>query len=105
MLAVDMPFIPPAFLQYLVGQAQAAPEAAVVVPREGGHLQPLCAIYRGKFAGAAENALRGGRNKIDPLFNVVRTLVIEPAQLEGAGFSTIIFRNLNTPEELEAGRA
>jgi molybdopterin-guanine dinucleotide biosynthesis protein A len=28
--------------------------------------------------------------------------VIEREELEGAGFSRAIFRNLNTPEELEA---
>lgn len=102
MLAVDTPFVPPEFLQYLLGQAHAAPEAAVVVPRAGGGWQPLCAIYRREFAGAAENALRARRNRIDLLFDVVRTRVIEQQQLEDAGFSPAIFRNLNTPEEMEA---
>jgi hypothetical protein len=30
--------------------------------------------------------------------------VIEQEELEGAGFSPSLFRNLNTPEELEAER-
>jgi hypothetical protein len=29
---------------------------------------------------------------------------IEEKELEGAGFSRNLFRNLNTPEELEAGK-
>jgi molybdenum cofactor guanylyltransferase len=102
MLAVDTPFVSWAFLQYLITQAQTAPEAAAVVARADGGWQPLCAIYRREFAGAAENALRAGRNKIDRLFDVVPTRVIEQDELEGAGFSPAIFRNLNTPEELEA---
>jgi molybdenum cofactor guanylyltransferase len=101
MLAVDTPFVPFAFLQYLVSQARSAPEAVVVVPRGDGGWQPLCAVYRREFAGAAENALRDGRNRIDRLFDVVRTRVVEQEGLEGAGFSPAIFRNLNTPEELE----
>jgi len=102
MLAVDTPFVSRAFLQYLISQSRAVPGATVVVPRGGGGWQPLCAIYRREFAGAAETALLAGRNRIDPLFNVVRTRMIEEQELEDAGFSPAIFRNLNTPEELEA---
>jgi len=101
MLAVDTPLVSRAFLQYLISQARGAPEAVVVVPRADRGWQPLCAIYRREFADAAENALRSGRNRIDRLFDEVRTRVIEQKELEGAGFSLAIFRNLNTPEELE----
>jgi molybdopterin-guanine dinucleotide biosynthesis protein A len=104
MLAVDTPFVSWAFLQYLMRQAQSAPEAAVVVPRDGESSQPLCAVYRREFADAAESALLAGRNRIDGLFDAVRTRVIEPEELESAGFSRAIFRNLNTPAELEAER-
>lgn len=102
MLAVDTPFVSWAFLQYLISQARGAPEAAVVVPRDNEARQPLCAIYRREFAGAAESALRAGRNRIDVLFDTVPTHVIEPEALETAGFSRAIFRNLNTPQELDA---
>jgi len=81
-----------------------APDAIVVVPRCEGSRQPLCAIYRREFAAAAEDALRAGRYRIDSLFESVRTRVIEQAELEKAGFASNIFRNLNTPEELEAGK-
>jgi molybdopterin-guanine dinucleotide biosynthesis protein A len=100
MLAVDMPFVSWTFLQYLISQAGKAPEAAVVVPRGNGNWQPLCAVYRREFAGAAEDALRAGRNRIDPLFNVVRTRVVAEEELAGVGFSPALFRNLNTPEEV-----
>jgi len=103
-LAVDMPFVTTAFLQYLIDQARAAPEATAVVPRAGGGWQPLCAVYRRELADSAEEALRGERNKIDPLFKVVRTRVIDEQEMGSAGFSGGIFRNLNTPEELEAGK-
>jgi molybdopterin-guanine dinucleotide biosynthesis protein A len=101
-LAVDVPFVSWAFLQYLIKQARGAPEAAVVVPRGDEGWQPLCAVYRREFAGVAELALRTGQNKITRLFDEVRTRVIDREELEDAGFSPAIFRNLNTPEELEA---
>ena len=102
MLAVDMPFVSWTFLHYLISQARATPEAAAVVPRDNGRWQPLCGIYRPEFTLAAEKALRVGRNRIDLLFDAVRTRVIGREEWEGAGFSPALFRNLNTPEELEA---
>jgi molybdenum cofactor guanylyltransferase len=102
MLAVDMPFVSRALLQYLISQARNAPEAAVIVPRSDERRQPLCAVYRSEFADKAENALRAGQNRIDRLFDEVRTRVIEAEELARAGFSPAIFRNLNTPEDLEA---
>jgi molybdopterin-guanine dinucleotide biosynthesis protein A len=104
MLAVDTPFVSETFLRYLIRQAWNEPKATAVVPRGAEGWQPLCAIYRREFAGAAENALRAGRNRIDRSFDEVRTRVIDEAELEAAGFSPAIFRNLNTPEELEAER-
>ncbi len=74
----------------------------MIVPRSDGRRQPLCAIYRRKFAQIAERALRARLNRIDRLFEETHTRVLEPEALEGAGFSSAIFRNLNTPEELEA---
>ncbi|MFZ0136829.1 MAG: molybdenum cofactor guanylyltransferase [Candidatus Sulfotelmatobacter sp.] len=102
MLGVDMPFVSRTFLQYLITQARDAPEASVIVPRSDGRRQPLCAIYRREFAEVAERALRARLNRIDRLFDEVHTRVIEQEELEGGGFSSGIFRNLNTPEELEA---
>jgi molybdenum cofactor guanylyltransferase len=102
MLSVDTPFISCDFLQYLVGKAIASPEAQVVVPSADGRPQPLCAIYRREFLPIAEEALQSGKNKIGALFDKVCTKMINETELEAAGFSSGIFRNLNTPEELMA---
>ena len=104
MLAVDMPFVSEAFLQYLIDEARVATSAMVVVARGEARWQPLCGIYRRSFADAAEAALLAGRNRIDPLFDASTTRVIDEEELRHAGFSSAIFRNLNTPEELEAQR-
>jgi molybdopterin-guanine dinucleotide biosynthesis protein A len=101
-LAVDMPFVPRALLEYLLQQARDAPEAVAVVPGGNEGWQPLCAVYRKKFAIAAEAALRAGRNRIDLLFDAASTRVIENDELEKAGFSSDVFRNMNTPEELHS---
>jgi molybdopterin-guanine dinucleotide biosynthesis protein A len=101
MLAVDMPFVSVAFLQYLVNEARSAADAAVVVPCSDSRFQPLCAVYRRKFADAAEQALLAGLNKIGLLFDAVEARVIGEEEMDRVGFSDSIFRNLNTPEQLE----
>jgi molybdopterin-guanine dinucleotide biosynthesis protein A len=52
----------------------------------------------------AEQSLLEGKNKIDSLFARVETCVIEESELVRAGFSEQMFRNLNTPEELEKAK-
>ncbi|HVO79806.1 MAG TPA: molybdenum cofactor guanylyltransferase [Terriglobales bacterium] len=100
-LAVDLPFIEPRFLEYLAAQARET-TAAVTVPRAGGGWQPLCAIYRRQFASVAEQSLLQGGNKIDPLFAQVETRVVEATELSKLGFSENMFQNLNSPEEWAA---
>jgi molybdenum cofactor guanylyltransferase len=100
MLAVDLPFVSFALLQYLIAQARNAPDATVTIAHAGGGWQPLCAVYRREFADVAEKALRAGRYKIDALFDQVRMQVIGEEELESAGFSSRMFDNVNTPEEL-----
>ena len=98
-LAVDVPFVSRALLEYLKGRARDS-SATVTVAQAGGGWQPLCAIYRRNFADAAEQALRAGHYKIDALFEAAWTQLITEEELESAGFSRKMFRNLNTPEEL-----
>ena len=101
MFAVDVPFVSAEFLQYLISRARSSVGATVTVVRARGGWQPLCAVYRRDFADAAEEALAAGRYKIDPLFATQRTLVIDEDEMKSAGFSPNMFRNLNTPEELD----
>jgi molybdopterin-guanine dinucleotide biosynthesis protein A len=103
MLAVDVPFLSSALLQYLIERARSS-AATVTVPQARGRRQPLCAVYAREFAEVAERALREGRYKIDALFEAVGTQVISEEELEAAGFSAKMFRNLNTREEVEAAR-
>src|SRR5438128_1549695 len=99
-LGVDLPFVQPGFLGYLVSEARSS-EATATVPSAGGYLQPLCAVYRKTFRDAAERALAAGRNKVDVIFADVDTRIIREEKLIAAGFNASMFRNLNTLEDLE----
>ena len=103
-LAVDMPFVPEKFLRYLVGIARQH-DAVVTVPKVSGRWQPLCAIYRPPFADLAQNALQKGHNKIDALYRETTLQVLEESELERDGFSSDMFRSLNTPEDLRDAKS
>ena len=98
-VAVDLPFISSALLQFLIGQARDS-AAVVIVPRTVHGWQPLCAIYRREFANLADTALRAGRYKVDALFAEARVEAIGEDALRSGGFGPELFRNLNTPEDL-----
>lgn len=98
MLALDIPFIEKDFLRYLLSEASRG-SAVVTVPKIGARWQPLCAVYRREFATPAEEALRRGKNKIDPLFAKVETRVIGEEEMARIDFPESMFRNLNTPED------
>jgi molybdopterin-guanine dinucleotide biosynthesis protein A len=98
-LAVDLPFVSQALLEYLIRRARNS-RSTVTVAKTIEGWQPLCAVYRREFADAAEQSLRQERYKIDTLFTAPQTQVIEENELSVAGFSTTMFRNLNTQEDL-----
>lgn len=102
-LGVDTPYVDPAFLRYLIRQAEAG-GAVVTVPRIGAKYEPLCAVYRRQFAQLAKESLQAGRNKIDPLFEKTSLRIIDEAELRMLAFDREMFDNLNTPEEWEQAR-
>ncbi len=101
---VDLPLLPPSFLQFL-GQRARQTGAAVVIPYAGGRPQPLCSVLSTELTGAVTEALKCGDRK------VMRVL----AQAAGAsGFDTFEvealaplhgwephrwFSNVNYPED------
>ena len=101
MLAVDMPFVEVPFLEYLFQEAARLESVMVTIPRAAGAWQTLCAVYRKPFANLAEQALRQGKNKIDPLFRETTIQILDVPALTKHNFSLNMFRNVNTPEELE----
>jgi len=103
-LAVDMPFVPEKFLRYLVRVARQQ-DAVVTVPKGSRGWQPLCAMYRPPFADLAQNALQKGHNKIDALFPETTLQVLEESELERDGFSSDMFRSLNTPQDLREAKS
>jgi molybdopterin-guanine dinucleotide biosynthesis protein A len=104
MLAVDLPFLQPLFLKFMLAEARSS-GATVTVPFANGHCQTLCAVYHKKFADAAERALKAGRNKIDALFSDLPLRLVPEEEIMAKGFELGMFRNVNTPADWERAKA
>ena len=98
-IAVDTPFLAPAFLHYLAERAIAS-GAVVTTPEINDYTQPLCTVYSLDFLPIADQALRQGNYKIVPLFPKGKTLVIKESELRQFAFAADMFENLNTPDDL-----
>ena len=98
-IAVDTPFLAPAFLSYMAERAIAS-EAIITTPEINDYTQPLCTVYSRDFLPIAEQALRSGNYKIVPLFPSGKTLVIKESELRQFAFAADMFENLNTPDDL-----
>ncbi|MEF8779642.1 MAG: molybdenum cofactor guanylyltransferase [Haloferacaceae archaeon] len=98
-VACDMPFVDPEFVDYLFGRVEGYDAA---VPRlDDRWFQTTHAVYRaGPMADACESALeRNERKIIEPLFDLDYVVVEEAEALEYT--TRAAFENLNTREEFE----
>lgn len=99
-LAVDLPGVTSALLEWILKTARDA-GAQVTVASIAGGLQPLCGVYRKSFRERAEKALKHGHNKVDACFDPASLRILTEEEVRAAGFSPAMFVNVNTPEEFE----
>jgi len=101
-VACDMPFLQAEVARLVV---ERAGEADVVIPRAGDQLQTLHAVYGKACLPHMEARLRAGRLKIVGFFDAVSVLEIAEAEVARHADPSVVFMNVNTPEELERARA
>jgi molybdopterin-guanine dinucleotide biosynthesis protein A len=89
-VAADMPLVTADLLRWLAGVPLKG--APAVVPRAGGRLQPLCAVY----TAAAVPLLRGAMQAGDGATDAVEQLGAQLYDVE----DDRLFFNVNTPDDL-----
>ena len=97
--ACDLPFVSPALARSL-----ADTSAALVIPRAGGRLHPLFALY----TPALLPALREALDQRAPLQETVAGLapmIVDEAELRAFGDPHRLLFNVNTPADLEQAEA
>lgn len=101
-VACDMPFLSPAAVRLVVARAG---EGDVVIPRVGGQLETLHALYARSCVPFMEESLQAGRLKIAGFFDRVRVVEIPEREVARLGDPAVIFMNVNTPEDLARAEA
>jgi len=96
-VAVDMPFVQPALVSFLLSQPLTD---ASVVPVVNDVPQVLLAVYPRTVLSLIEERMRQGRRDPRCLLEVAAVQYIEEAQLRRVDPQLRSFVNVNTPEEL-----
>lgn len=100
-VAWDMPFVPVALLSELRREGEA-PDTDAAVPESDSRrgVEPLCAYYGPRCLAAVDDRLARGERKVIAFFEDVAVRRIPAATVARFGDPSIIFMNVNTPEEL-----
>lgn len=101
-IACDMPFLSIPLLRYLIS---LAPGFDVVVPRLGGLLEPLHAVYSKNCLSPIEEALRQGELKVTAFFPGVKMRYVDGAEMEQFDPQHLSFFNINSEADLKKARA
>ena len=101
-VACDMPFLDPAVMRLIVARAG---DADVVIPRVGGQLETLHAMYGRRCLGPMEQRIAAGRLKITGFFEDVTVVEVAEAEIRRLADPDVVFMNVNTPDELARARA
>lgn len=102
-VACDMPFLSVPLLRRLA--QPCAPEVDVVMPRTHEGLQPLCAVYAARCAGAVRLRVERGLLKAADLRENVRVEEIGPEELATYDPDGLMFVNVNTPHDYERAKS
>lgn len=98
--ATDAPMLAPAWIGRL---AERIGDADLAIPRIGGYLQPLAALYRrSRILPAVASLLAADRLRPAFLVEEVRTTILDEDAFRDVDTSLGTLRNLNTPEDYRA---
>lgn len=95
-VAGDMPFVAPELIRSLTARCDGYD---VVIPRQGEHFQPLCAVYHRNCLPPIADLLARERYKILDFFPAVRVRCVDAAELVSYDRELWSFFNVNTPED------
>jgi molybdopterin-guanine dinucleotide biosynthesis protein A len=101
-VAVDLPFITPAFLSGLVFKSGGL--VGVVPHRAGEGYEPLAALYPRRFAAVARAALHQGERRIQPLIERAERMG-QLVRLPLTDEMIPLLSNWNTPEDILASKS
>ena len=103
-VAIDLPYLTRAWLEYMIARALAS-SADAVLPMNTRGAEPLCAMYHQRAEPAIRKALERGTRKVTDGLLDVRVETIAPDEWKGFDSEGLLFKNMNSPEDYEEAKA
>ncbi len=101
LVACDMPFLNVSLLQYLL---ELSPSGDAVIPRVGGYLEPLHAVYSKNCLTPIRHLLEQGNHKIINFFPQLKVRYVEEEEVNRFDPEHLSFLNINTQQDLDKAR-
>ena len=99
-LAVDMPFMTPAYLRTMVGECMEQGQG-LIPENSTGHLDPLAAVYPRAAYSVTVELLRGGERRLSALVEALeQARMVRRRKIAAA--DEHLFANWNSPEDLRS---
>ena len=98
--ACDMPFISAQLIRYMASKTTNG-NYDVVIPESPGGIETLHAIYKCGLKDLIKNEIIKNNNKIKSFFSKVNVFYVTLDVVEMFGDGENMFRNINTPKELQ----
>jgi molybdopterin-guanine dinucleotide biosynthesis protein A len=100
----DLPYLTPAWLEYLAERATAS-SSDVLIPRSEYGLEPLCAVYHKRCGAAVAASLTRGVRKVTQSLAELSIETIEPAEWKEFDSDGRLFKNMNSPVDYEEAQS
>ena len=100
-VAADMPFLKRSLLSYMM---EMASDYDVVVPRLGGFVEPLHAIYSKNCLEVIEAQIKSGRLSMRGFFSQVKVRYLDEVELDRFDPEHLSFFNINTMADLDKAK-
>jgi len=100
-VACDMPFLNQALLRYML---ELSAGFDLVIPRVGGLVEPLHAVYSKNCLAPVEGLLERGERRFSPLFDLVKVRYVEAEEIDRFDPERLSFFNVNTEADLEKAK-
>ena len=101
-VACDMPLLNLSLLRYLI---QLVPDFDAVIPRIGGSVEALHAVYSKNCLTPIRNQIEQGNLKVSDLPSQMRVRFVEEEEIDRFDSEHLSFFNINTEADLERAKA
>jgi molybdenum cofactor guanylyltransferase len=103
-IACDMPYLTPQWLEFLLNQTVESSVDAIVPMNEQGP-EPLCAMYAKHGESAIRVGLDEGLRKVTDGLARLRVTYLESSEWKGFDSDGFLFKNMNEPADYEEAKA